>query len=86
MNLHVRDLPDSVHTILVERARRRGMSLRQYTIEVLEAHCDLPTTDEWLDGLAELEPTSAGVSGADAVRAARAADDEKITRADHTSS
>ena len=33
--LNVRDVPDELHRALVARAARRGISLRQYTIEVL---------------------------------------------------
>lgn len=47
-HLHVRDLPDHVHEVLRARARRSGRSLRQYTIDVLAAHCAWPTIDEWL--------------------------------------
>jgi hypothetical protein len=54
------------------------MSIRQYTIEVLAAHCDEPTMEEWLDGLSRLRPAGGHVSGADAVSAGRGADDRAI--------
>lgn len=56
VNLHVRDVPDHIHETLVHRAERKGMSLRQYAIEVLAEHCSLPALDEWLDDIARLEP------------------------------
>lgn len=80
-NLNVREVPDRVHRVLVRRAAARGMSLRQYTIEVLEAHCEQPTMDEWLDDLKQLKPARKPISGARAVRAARDEDDEKVAGA-----
>lgn len=81
INLHIRDVPDAVHSSLTARAERRGMSLRQYAIHVLEEHCALPTVDDWLDELAALPP--AGVGGgraAEAVRHSREEDDSEVLR------
>jgi hypothetical protein len=77
MNLHIREVPDEVHAVLVARAQRRGMSLRQYTIQVLEDHCALPALDAWLDGLAALPPVE-GVAAAEAVERAREEDDREV--------
>lgn len=79
--LHIRDVPTVVHDTLVARAQARGVSLRCYAIDVLEKHCALPTMDEWLTGLARLQPILGGASGADAVRRARAEDDSELARA-----
>lgn len=79
-NLHVRDVPDEVHAALVARAERAGMSLRQYTIEVLEEHCALPTLGDWLGGLAALPPAEGGMSAAEAVRRSREEDDAEVLR------
>lgn len=79
MNLHIREVPDGVHAALVARAQRRGMSLRQYTIQVLEDHCALPALDDWLDGLAALPPVD-GVATAEAVERAREEDDREVLR------
>ena len=76
--LSVRDLPDELHRILVTRAGRRGTSLRQYTIEVLAAHCSLPTMDEWLSEVEALTPAGGDVSGAEAVERARQDDDAEV--------
>lgn len=78
-NLHIREVPDAVHSALVARAERRGMSLRQYTIQVLEDHCALPALDDWLDGLAALPPVD-GAPAAEAVRRARDEDDREVLR------
>jgi plasmid stability protein len=73
--LQIRDLPDELHHILRERAAMRGLSLRQYVIEILQEHCRQPTMDEWLDGLDRLTPVSLSTSAAEAVRQSREADE-----------
>jgi putative N-acetylmannosamine-6-phosphate epimerase len=57
------------------------MSLRQYTIEVLAAHCSLPTMEEWLSEVEALAPAGGEVSGADAVERARQDDDAEVGHA-----
>jgi len=59
----------------------RGLSLRQYALEVLRDHCQLPTLDEWLDGLHELTPISLATPAAEAVRQAREAEDAALVDA-----
>lgn len=78
-NLHIRDVPDEIHATLIHRAAARGKSLRQYTIEVLQEHCALPTMEEWLAGLSRLPPAAAEGGGAEAVRRAREEDDEAVS-------
>jgi hypothetical protein len=70
VHLQIRDLPDELHQTLRRRAATRGLSLRQYALEVLQEHCRLPTMDEWLDGLSRLTPVSLPHSAAKAVREA----------------
>jgi hypothetical protein len=79
-NLHIREVPDTVHSTLVARAERRGMSLRQYAIRVLEEHCSLPSVDDWLDGLAALPRVEGLARGAaaEAVQQAREEDDAEV--------
>lgn len=79
--LHVRDVPDELHAILSARAERQGMSLRCYVLSVLSDHAALPTVDEWLNGLCRMPPVSLKASSAEAVRAAREADDEEVLSA-----
>ncbi len=76
--LNVRDVPDKLHRVLVARAARRGTSLRQYTIEVLAAHCSLPTMEEWLGEVETLTPAEGDVSGTQAVERARHDDDAEV--------
>lgn len=79
-SLHVRDVPDEVHAVLVQRAKRRGVSLRRYLIELLTDHVSLPTMDEWLASLRELEPASPSMSAAEAVRLSREERDEQLAQ------
>lgn len=80
-HLHVRDVPDDLHRSLISRAKSQGLSLRQYVLQALADHEALPTLDEWLDGLARMPPAAPETSGAEAVRASREADDEKVLAA-----
>jgi len=81
VHLQIRDLPDELHQTLRRRAARRGLSLRQYALEVLQDHCRLPTLDEWLDGLDRLTPVSLPFPAAEAVRDAREADETALVDA-----
>jgi plasmid stability protein len=81
MNLHIRDLPETVHATLVRRAEARGMSLRAYVVEVLSAHSSMPTTDEWLAELGQLPSSTSGLSATEALDAEREERDAEIVRA-----
>lgn len=47
INMHLREVPDEVHEELQRRAAAAGMTLRQYTLQVLAEHCAVPTLDAW---------------------------------------
>jgi len=81
VHLQIRDLPDELHQTLRRRATARGLSLRQYALEVLREHCHQPTLDEWLDGLNRLTPVSPSIPAAEAVRQAREADESALVDA-----
>lgn len=81
VNLHIRDVPDDIHETLAQRAEGKGVSLRQYAIEVLAEHCSLPTLDEWLDEFAQMEPVKTSMSAAEAVETSRCEDDLTVLRA-----
>lgn len=78
VHLQIRDLPDQVHQTLRDRAAARGLSLRQYALEILQEHCRQPTLKEWLDGLNRLPSVPLTTSAAEAVRQAREADDSAL--------
>lgn len=61
-NLHLRDVPDDLHRILSSRAESRGLSLRQYVLEVLTEHTALPTLEEWLASLSTPAPSRAAAA------------------------
>jgi len=75
VHLQIRDLPDEIHQVLQERAAARGLSLRQYVLEVLREHCQQPTLEEWLDGLRQLTPVTTSTSPAKALQEAREAEE-----------
>lgn len=77
VHLQIRDLPDELHQTLRRRAMRRGLSLRQYALEVLQEHCSQPL-DEWLDGLSRLTPVSLSTPTVETVREAREAEDAAL--------
>jgi len=78
VHLQIRDLPDELHETLRRRAAARGVSLRQYALEVLREHCELPSLDEWLDGLHRLTPAALSRPAAEAVRDASEADEADL--------
>ena len=80
-HLHVRDLPDHVHAVLRARARRSGRSLRQYTLDILAAHCAAPTIDEWLDEVGELPEHRLSATAAEALERAREEDEAELAGA-----
>ncbi len=69
-DLLIRDLDPAAHRELKRRAERAGESLQSYVARLLQAHASRPTLLDWLGLLDEFEPVL-GVSGADAVAAAR---------------
>jgi len=78
VHLQIRDLPDEIHQRLQERAAARGLSLRQYALEVLREHCQQPTVEEWLDGLRQLTPVTTSISPAKALQEAREAEEAAL--------
>jgi hypothetical protein len=69
-DLLIRDLDPDAHRELKRRAERAGQSLQAYVAGLLAAHTARPSLPDWLTELDEIPPLE-GISGADAVRAAR---------------
>lgn len=72
-NLLVRDLPDAVHAVLQQRAKREGQSLQQYVARELTRIVRRPSLSEVLD---RIERRTGGEVGL-----VRAADDLTEERA-----
>lgn len=49
--LQVKHLPDDVHEVLRERARRQGITLSELVTRVLRREAGKPSLEEWLDAL-----------------------------------
>ena len=81
MDVLLRDLPDEVHAELVRRAAASDMSLRAYLRQVLSEHVALPSMQEWLQRVRDLDPVrSDGPTGPELIAAARSEDDKLVGR------
>lgn len=60
VNMHIREVDESVHRELVRRADAAGMTLRAYVIDVLQRHTAMPNLDTWLDEVRADPPLPAG--------------------------
>lgn len=69
-DLLIRGLDPDTHRELKRRAERAGQSLQSYVAGLLTTHTARPSMTDWLAELDEIIPVE-GVSGAEAVRAAR---------------
>jgi antitoxin FitA len=69
--IQVRGVSVRAHKKLKAKAGREGKSLSEYLRTELEQLAEQPTIDEWLERVGSRTPVR-GVSGAEAVRAARA--------------
>ena len=45
--LQVKNLPDGLHRLLVDRARGQGVTMAEYVTRVLRRDLERPTLDEW---------------------------------------
>lgn len=71
-HLQIKDVPDEVHTELRRRAAERGVSVRDYLLDLLRADQSKPSHEEWMARLAALPPLRGEHGGAELVAAARA--------------
>ena len=67
----MRDVPDSVHSILKARAARERMTLSDFLKRELERIAERPSLREWLDRTAQLRPIPGKKSAAQIVRELR---------------
>ena len=66
--IQVRNVPDSVHSELVHRARKRGT---KFIEEILEREVSQPPIEDVLDRIASREPVKLDRPIADIIRAER---------------
>ena len=80
-NLQIKDLPENLHAELRRRAGRRGVSMRDYVLALIERDQLRLSTSEWLDELADDPPVDPVVDVAETIRRARGNRDEAILHA-----
>ena len=76
--IQVRNVPDELHRELKARAARKGLSLSDYVLDLIEDDLARPTLEEALERISKLPRPRAAVRGADLVRAARAEREEEL--------
>lgn len=54
--IQIKNVPESVHTELRERAHKQGQSLSDYVRRLIEVDLALPTPDEWLERVRTRKP------------------------------
>jgi plasmid stability protein len=76
--VQVRNVPDDVHRELKVRAARRGVTVTDYVLQLIETDLARPTLEEALARIARLPRPRVPVHGADLVREARAERDAEL--------
>jgi post-segregation antitoxin (ccd killing protein) len=71
-DVQLRGVPVALREKLRARARRRGLSMSRYAIEVLERELSRPSLEEWLAEVSRQPRTTLRISAAQAIREARA--------------
>jgi antitoxin FitA len=69
--IQVRDVPDSVHSLLKARAAREGISLSDFIKRELERVAERPSMQEWLELTRQAKPIPAKRSPARIIRSLR---------------
>jgi pyocin large subunit-like protein len=80
-NILIRDVPDSTHGVLVERAKAEGKSLQEYLLQNLTVLAARPTMAEIMD---EVE-AALGDPGRPTLTASRAVELIRLDREDEAS-
>lgn len=79
-NLQIKNVPVDLHDELRRRADGRGMTLRDYVLDLLRRETSRPDLDEWLDRVASRPRVTLTESAVDLVHAARAEREAKLDR------
>lgn len=69
--IQIRNVPETLHRRLKARAAMAGLSLSDMLLREIAAAAEAPTAEEMRARLAALEPVSADIDNAAAVRAER---------------
>jgi hypothetical protein len=77
--IQMKHVPDELHDAIRTRARSRGLTVRDYLLDVVRRDLARPTKEEWFARLDELEPVE-GVDTAALIREIRDEHDEEIGR------
>lgn len=67
-NLQVKDVPPDMHDELRRRSRERGVSVRDYVLDLLRRDQAVPTKGEWVAKLERLPPVTVETSAAELLR------------------
>jgi len=78
--IQVRNVPDGVHAELKARAARKGVTLTDYVLGLIEDDLAVPTLEEGLERIMRLPRPRQVVSGAELVRASRAERERELER------
>ena len=78
--IQVRNVPDELHRELKARAARKGVSLSDYVLDLIEEDLARPTLEEGLERIMRLPRPRMPVSGSELVREARAEREAELER------
>lgn len=70
MSLYIRDMPEELRDRVRQRAAANRQSINSFLLDLIEREMQLPTLDDWLDGLEDL-PTLPDVTTEDIVSVLR---------------
>lgn len=54
VSLYIRDMPEDLRDRVKQRAAANRQSINSYLLDLIEREMQLPTLDDWLDGLDDL--------------------------------
>lgn len=66
VSLYIRDMPEELRDRIKQRAAANRQSINSFLLDLIEREMQLPTVDEWLDGLDDL-PTIPNVTAEEIV-------------------
>ena len=69
--IQVRDVPDSVHSVLKARAAKEGMTLSDFLKRELRQIAERPSMLDWLSQVRQLRPIATRKSSAEIIRQMR---------------